>query len=180
MERPNPAHMPSSLVVKNGSEARRSIASSIPIPVSVNSIQTCSPALRLWMLPAFTYSRRSNLETASVRHRIARVQRDIQKREFKLVVVRADRRKAVLESHGNLDRGSERASQHIGHTGDELGDIHGLQLKVRAHCKCKQPFGHQQIIDIMCDAPSELAQAFELLHLLHLGHAVSRSRVRSS
>src|ERR1700730_6160328 len=27
MERPNPAHMPSSLVVKNGSEARRSVAS---------------------------------------------------------------------------------------------------------------------------------------------------------
>src|ERR1700732_5099515 len=83
----------------------------------------------------------SNLEAASVRHRIACVQRDIQKREFKLVGIRADRRKAALEFHGNLDRGSERASQHIGHASDELGDIHGLQLKVRAPCKCKQPFG---------------------------------------
>ena len=37
----------------------------------------------------------SNLEAASVRHRIACVQRDIQKREFKLVGVRADWRKLL-------------------------------------------------------------------------------------
>src|SRR3984893_572879 len=82
-----------------------------------------------------------NLEAASVRHRIACVQRDIQKREFKLVGVRADCQRAALELHGNLDRGSERASQHIGHASDELGDIHGLRLKVRAPCEDKQPLG---------------------------------------
>src|SRR6202035_1918245 len=147
----------------------------------------------------------SNLEAASVRHRIACVQRDIQKREFKLVDVRADCQRAALELHGNLDRGSERASQHIGHASDEPGNTHGLRLKVRAPREGKQPRrqssapicgvggaskprleidvigqapgknfevsrnDHQQIIEIMRDAPSELAKAFELLHLQHLG-----------
>src|SRR3984893_11660749 len=83
----------------------------------------------------------SNLEAASVRHRIACVQSDIQKREFKLVGIRADRRKAVLEFHGNLDRGSERASQHIGHAIDELGNIQGFRLEVLAPCEGKQPLG---------------------------------------
>src|SRR6266540_4276480 len=106
MERPNPAPMPGSLVVKNGSEARRSVASSIPLPVSVNSIQTCSPALRLRM-----FVPDGNLEAASVRHRIACVQRDIQKPEFKLVGIRADRQRAALEFHGNLDRGLRRREQ---------------------------------------------------------------------
>ena len=147
----------------------------------------------------------SNFEAASVRHRIACVQRDIQKREVKLVGVRADRRKTILQFHGNLDCGSERTSQHIGHAIDEPGNIYGLQLEVLAPCEGKQPLSQgcapihgfggaskprlnidvirqaprenleisgndlQQIIEIMRDAPSELAQAFELLHLLHLG-----------
>jgi hypothetical protein len=79
------------------------------------------------------------LEAATVRHRIASVQRNIQKREVKLVGVRADRRKAVLQLHGNLDCGSERTSQHIGHAIDEPRNIHGLQLEVLTPCEGKQP-----------------------------------------
>src|ERR1700730_10747224 len=110
-----------------------------------------------------------NLEAASVRHRVACVQRDIQKREFKLVGVRADWRKAALEFHGNLDRGSERASQHVGHASDEVGDIHGLPLEFRALCEGKQPLGQGAAaidgvdgaskprlnIDVMGQAPRE-------------------------
>src|SRR5947209_1005953 len=69
----------------------------------------------------YTFAPGSNFEAASVRHRVARVQRDIQKREFKLVGVRADRRKAVLEFHGDLDCGSERTPEHVGHAIDQLG-----------------------------------------------------------
>ena len=75
------------------------------------------------------------MEAASVRHRIAGIQRDIQKREFKLVGVRMDRRKAVLEFHGKLDRGSERAPQHTGHAFDKRGNIDGPRFKVLAPCE---------------------------------------------
>src|ERR1700732_571136 len=113
-----------------GSPERRLIHTAARVRYSNAHILACVKVPDAAGLYIFTPD--GNLEAASVRHRIACVQRDIQKREFKLVGVRMDRRKAVLEFHGNLDRGSERASQHIGHAIDELGNIHGLRLKVLA------------------------------------------------
>ena len=39
MDSPRPVPLPGSLVEKNGSTARRSVAASMPIPVSVTSIR---------------------------------------------------------------------------------------------------------------------------------------------
>src|ERR1700730_9941682 len=97
----------------------------------------------------------SNLEAASVRHRIACVPRDIQQREFQLVCVRLDCQRTRLELLGNLYLGPERASQHISHVRDELGDIHGLQLKVRAPCEDKQPLGQCSTSIEVCSGASK-------------------------
>src|SRR3984893_6159579 len=186
-----------------GSPERRLIHTAARVCYSDTDVLTCVKTPDAAGLHIFEAD--GNLEAPSVRHRIACVQRDIQKREFKLVGVRADWRKAALEFHGNFDCGSERTSQHIGHASDEVGDIHGLPLEFRALREGKQPLGEgsapidgvdgaskprlnidvigqaprenfevsrndqQQIIEIMRDAAGELAHAFELLHLLHLG-----------
>src|SRR6202040_1525260 len=119
-----------------GSPERRLIHTDSRVRYSDTFILACVKAPDVAGL--YIFAPDSNLEVASVWHRIACVQRNIQYSEFKLVGVRADRRKVVLEFHGNLDRGSERTSQHIGHAIDEPRKIHGLQLEVLAPCEGKQ------------------------------------------
>ena len=198
--------LPTPLVVKNGSVARFSVASSMPMPVSRDGdadVVAGREALDAAALSAL--AARGNGETAAVRHGVARIQREIEDRELELVGIDADRREVVrgtpcsISMPGPSERRSISAmpSTRRG-TSTASGRSSWRRAKAsmrlvsvaprsapgsrRRPAPCsRSPVGqalqheveiaedrHQHVVEIVRDAAGELAEALELLHLVHL------------
>ena len=102
--KPRPVPLPTPLVVKNGSNTRGSVSGGMPAPVSVSSITRKSPCKPSTSAPAGQRDPANRQrEDAAIRHRVARIDAEVQQRELELALVGADAARAVLRHGPDLD-----------------------------------------------------------------------------
>jgi hypothetical protein len=80
-----------------------------------------------------------NGELAAVRHGIARINREVQERAFKLRGIRLDLPQPGRQNGFDADGFAERPVQKLAHSGDHLVDVQRLRFKRLLPRKCKQP-----------------------------------------
>ena len=105
--------LPVALVVKNGSNARSSVSSSMPTPLSLTDKAIMRPARA-----SSTIAVRI-VEQAAVGHRVAGVDGDVEQGRFELGAVGLDRAGVGREDGPDLDPLAQRAVEQVGHAADQ-------------------------------------------------------------
>jgi hypothetical protein len=80
-------------------------------------------------------------ELAAAGHRIARVHRQVQQRQFELAGIALDLARRRLDAHGDADAGAERRLQDLGERRQVVGEVDHLRLDLAAAGKAQQVTG---------------------------------------
>ena len=115
-----PCPLPGSLVVKNGSKARRMTSAFMPTPVSLTLRQTSGPAgssagaVAPRAVPSAPTARGAQGEPAAARHRVPRVDDQVDDHLLDLAAVHAHEQLLRGVVHGQLDVLADEPAQHAG------------------------------------------------------------------
>ena len=140
--------MPTSLVVKNGSNARAWVSASMPAPVSMTAIDRYSPGFDLLGESRDVGGVERAIgglddETAAARHRVPRVEREIDQRVFELIGIDEGVPDVVGEDRPEHDLLAERPLQEIADAGDQGVGVDRLRSERLPAGERKKPRGQR-------------------------------------
>ena len=133
MDRPKPVPWPIGLVVKNGSNALAITSGVMPVPVSVTQMQIYWPGRDLALLRRIGVVEVRvagfDRKLAALRHRVARVDREVQDRAFELVRVAQRGPEPAGGDDFEADGLADGAPEQLLHAGDEPVGVDGLGVE---------------------------------------------------
>ena len=145
---PRPVPAPGSLVVKNGSNRWRCTSSLMPTPVSLTASSTFAPAApsprdaRVLLVEVDVGG--LDREPAAVRHRVARVGREVEDHALDLRAVRLDRGEAGRQPHADADVVADDPAHHRLHAGDDLVQVEHARVQHLAAAEREQLAGERR------------------------------------
>ena len=116
--------MPTSLVVKNGSNTRGKTSGGMPLPVSATRTATNSPLKpSSAALAAQQHRLGADGQRAARRHGVARIEGEIEQRQLELAGVDLDRAGPPRHAEPDVDVAAQRAAEHVLDLRQPLGEI---------------------------------------------------------
>ena len=119
-----------------------------------------------------------DLDRAAVRHRVARIDREVEDRELELVGIDPRRRQPFRNIQPQRDARPERALEQIAHALDQRAQIDRHRAQILLARECQQPLGQRRAalgaLQRAVDQPMQarivgqaLAQQIEIAHHGH-------------